>query len=212
MKEIIFSEVNMRVYVLLAEGFEELEALTPVDYLRRLDVEVVTLSCGPELTVRGAHGIPVVADRLVAQVLADEGFTATADRQVVVVPGGMPGAANVAGCQDACQLIGAVASAAGLVTALCAAPVVVLSRLGLLKGKKFTCYPTMEAQLEQWGGPDWKELTAGCTYTGSRVEVDGNLITAAGPGTAEEFSLVLAQRLVGDTAAAGLASSALFRS
>ena len=59
MKEIIFSEVTMSVYVLLAEGFEELEALTPVDYLRRLDVAVETLSCGPELTVRGAHGIPV---------------------------------------------------------------------------------------------------------------------------------------------------------
>ena len=201
----------MSVYVLLAEGFEEIEALTPVDYLRRLDVEVVTLSCGPELTVRGAHCIPVVADRLVAQVLADEGFTATAGRQVVVVPGGMPGAANVAGCQDACQLIGAVASAAGLVTALCAAPVVVLSRLGLLKGKKFTCYPTMDAQLEQWGGPDWKELTAGCTYTGSRVEVDGNLITGAGPGAAEEFSLMLVRRLAGDGAARRLASSALFR-
>ena len=112
MKEIIFSEVTMSVYVLLAEGFEELEALTPVDYLRRLDVAVETLSCGPELTMRGAHGIPVVADRLVAQVLADEGFTATAGQQVVVVPGGMPGAANVAGCQEACQLIGAVAAAA----------------------------------------------------------------------------------------------------
>lgn len=201
----------MRVYVLLAEGFEELEALTPVDYLRRLDVEVMTLSCGQELVVKGAHGIPVVADRLVAQVLADEGFAAKAGQQVVVVPGGMPGAANVAGCREACQLIGSVAAASGLVTALCAAPVVTLAKLGLLKGKKFTCYPTMEAQLEQWAGSDWQSLTAGCTYTGSRVEVDGNLITAAGPGTAEEFALVLAGRLVGDTAAAGLASSALFR-
>lgn len=201
----------MSVYVLLAEGFEELEALTPVDYLRRLDVDVKTLSCGPELTVRGAHGIPVVADKMVEQVLAENDFASRAGQAVVVVPGGMPGAANVAGCQGACQLIGAVAAAAGLVTALCAAPVVVLSRLGLLQGKRFTCYPTMEGQLEQWGGPDWKALTAGSTYTGSRVEQDGNLITAAGPGTAEEFSLVLARQLAGAAAAAGLASSALFR-
>ncbi|MBO5691127.1 MAG: hypothetical protein J6R96_04620, partial [Spirochaetaceae bacterium] len=68
-----------------------------------------------------------------------------------------------------------------------------------------------EAQLEKWGGPQWQELTAGSKYTGSRGEVDGNLFTAAGPGTAEEFALILAQKFVGQEGAQQLASSALFR-
>ena len=129
----------------------------------------------------------------------------------IVVPGGMPGAANVAQCLEARNLISQMMAAGKVVAALCAAPVVALSGLGVLKAKRFTCYPSMEAQLEKWGGPQWQTLTEGCHYTGSRVEVDGNLFTAAGPGTAEEFSLVLAHEFAGHEAATKLASSALFR-
>ena len=196
----------MCVYVLLAEGFEEIEALTPVDYLRRVGVEVYTLSCGESLTVRGSHNIPVVADMMVSGALSREDLG-----DGIVVPGGMPGAANVAQCEAAGKLIAQMMAAGKVVAALCAAPVVTLAKLGILKGKKFTCYPSMEAQLEKWGGPQWQELTAGSQYTGGRVEVDGNLFTAAGPGTAEEFALVLAQKLAGQDGAKQLASSALFR-
>ena len=196
----------MIVYVLLAEGFEEIEALTPVDYLRRVGVEVYTLSCGDSLTVRGSHNIPVVADMMIADVVAKNELP-----DGIVVPGGMPGAANVAQCLEARNLISQMMAAGKVVAALCAAPVVALAGLGVLKAKRFTCYPSMEAQLEKWGGPQWQTLTEGCHYTGSRVEVDGNLFTAAGPGTAEEFSLVLAHEFAGHETATKLASSALFR-
>ena len=167
--------------------------------------------CGKELVVRGSHGISVVADKLVEQVLWSGGLSASGGSAAVVVPGGMPGAANLSQCQAARDLLGRVSDAGGLVAALCAAPVVVLAGWGLLRGRRYTCYPSMETQLEKWGGSDWKELTAGSQYTGSRVEVDGNLITGAGPGAAEEFSLMLVRRLAGDGAARRLASSALFR-
>lgn len=196
----------MSVYVFLAEGFEEIEALTPVDYLRRVGLEVKTLSCGDSLTVRGSHDISVVAD-----MTAEEALKQGQKLEAVIIPGGMPGAANVGKSTAAKELIAQVAGAGKILAAICAAPVVTLASTGLLKGKKFTCYPSMEEQLEQWGGSNWKELTEGCQYTGNRVEVDGNLITGAGPGAAEEFALVLAKTLVGEEAAQKLASSALFR-
>lgn len=196
----------MCVYVLLAEGFEEIEALAPVDYLRRVGVEVRTLSCASELKVTGSHQIPVTADMTVAEAVAIGRLP-----DGLVIPGGMPGAANVAACQDACALIAKMTGEGKVVAALCAAPVVTLAKLGVLKGKQYTCYPSMEKQLEKWGGPQWQELTAGSEYTGGRVTVDGNLFTAAGPGTAEELSLVLAKQFAGDAAAGQLASSALFR-
>lgn len=196
----------MRVYVLLAEGFEEIEALTPVDYLRRAGVEVFTLSCGQSLTVCGAHKIPVVADMMI-----DEALDSVESVDGVVVPGGMPGAANVGQCQAAGRLICSMMGEGKIVAALCAAPIVSLAKLGVLKGRKFTCYPSMELQIEKWGGEEWREATAGSQYTGNRVETDGNLFTAAGPGTAEEFSLILAREFAGEQAAAQLATSALFR-
>lgn len=194
----------MSVYVLLAEGFEEIEALSPVDYLRRVGLDVKTLSCSDSLTVKGSHGIPVVADMMVKEASGQV-------VEAVIIPGGMPGAANVGKSSAAKELIAEVAGEGKLVAAICAAPVVTLASTGLLKGKKFTCYPSMEEQLEQWGGSNWKELTEGYQYTGNRVEVDGNLITGAGPGAAEEFSLTLAKILAGEDAAKKLASSALFR-
>lgn len=199
-------EDGMRVYVLLAEGFEEIEALTPVDYLRRVGVEVLTLSCGQSLSVCGAHKISVVADMMV-----DEALNCDASVDGVVVPGGMPGAANIGQCVAAGKLICSMMREGKVVAALCAAPVVALARLGVLKGRKFTCYPSMELQIEKWGGEGWQEAVAGSLYTGNRVEVDGNLFTAAGPGTAEEFSLILAREFAGEQAAAQLAASALFR-
>ena len=114
------------IYVFLAEGFEEVEALTPVDVLRRAGLPVKTVSVTGVLTVNGAHGVPVVADMVFEEV--KEG-----DAEMIVLPGGLPGATNL----DAHE---------GL-SAICAAPLVYGKR-GLLKGKKVTCYPGFEKYLE----------------------------------------------------------------
>lgn len=197
----------MTAVLFLAEGFEEVEALTPVDYLRRAGVKVVVAACGDSLQVTGSHGITVLADMSVSELSKDTDFVADA----VIVPGGMPGSSNVALCSDATGFIEKVYSSGGIFAAICAAPVVVFARLGLLAGKNYTCYPGMEAQLEKWCGPDWKELSAGAKYTGERCVRDGNLVTAAGPGAAEEFSVQLVRLLAGDSAAENLIAGSILR-
>lgn len=197
----------MAVVVFLADGFEEVEALTPVDYLRRVGVSVVTASCGASLQVCGSHGITVLADSLASAVA--EGKVGAVD--AVVVPGGMPGASNVAECRDALSIVDSVRKDGGFVAAICAAPVVVLARTGLLAGKKYTCYPGMERQLEKWCGPDWEALSVGSDYTGGRCVRDGKLLTAAGPGAAEEFAVELVRLLAGDSAAESLKAGSLLR-
>ncbi|MBO5137875.1 MAG: DJ-1/PfpI family protein [Spirochaetaceae bacterium] len=201
----------MKAFVFFAEGFEEVEALTPVDYLRRAGVEVLMISCGSNLQVTGSHRIKVVAETL-AKDVAEKLVAGTLELpDMVVVPGGMPGAANVAECVDATQLIKAVYDAGGITAAICAAPVVVFAKLGLLTGKNYTCYPGMEQQMEKWAGSKWQNLTAKSKYTGKRCVQDGNLVTAAGPGVAEEFTLALVKLLVGKEVATNLAINAVMR-
>lgn len=200
----------MNVVVFLADGFEEVEALTPVDYLRRVGVNVITASCGEALNVTGSHKITVVADALVADITSDVYSGNIPD--AVIIPGGMPGASNVAECENAVKVINEVYKAGGITAAICAAPVVVFAKLGLLSGKKYTCYPTMEQQLEKWCGSEWLKLTKDAVFTGERCVLDGKLITAAGPGTAEEFAIQLVRSLVGEDAAGKLISGGVMRS
>lgn len=199
----------MKIIVFLAEGFEEIEALTPVDYLRRVGIDVKTASCGKSLEVTGSHGITVIADTLAEQVVEPilQGKLAPA----IIIPGGMPGAANVGECTYAMEIINHSIKAHGLIAAICAAPVVTLAKTGILKNKKFTCYPTMEQQMEKWCGKDWKELSKGSVYTGNRVEIDDNLVTAAGPGAAEEFAIALVNIFAGEEATQKLISGSLLR-
>lgn len=199
----------MTAIVFFAEGFEEVEALTPVDYLRRAGVEVVTAACGGAKQVTGSHGITVCTDVLALDVLKNTVAGSVPD--AVVVPGGMPGAANVAGCEEAVQVIKAVHGAGGITAAICAAPVVVFAKLGLLAGKSYTCYPGMEQQMEKWCGSDGKNLTAKANYTGKRCVQDEKLVTAAGPGTAEEFAVQLVRLLAGEQAAENLIKGSLLR-
>ncbi|MBP5328693.1 MAG: DJ-1/PfpI family protein [Spirochaetaceae bacterium] len=191
----------MKVLVLLAEGFEEIEALTPVDYLRRAGAEVTlaAISGRSESTsgrsesskkVTGSHKITVEADCRIADVNASE-------FDMVICPGGMPGSSNIAASAKAADVIRKINSKNGFVAAICAAPVVVLAPLGLLKEKKFTCYPGMENAIEQFVGQNWKELTAGATHSKDRVVQDGKTITAGGPGVAEEFALKLVEVFFG---------------
>jgi protein deglycase len=175
--------------VLLADGFEEVEAITPIDYLRRAGVEVTILGVTGK-TVSGAHGIKVEAD------LGTAVFNG--DYDCVVVPGGGRGADNIAASPAAVYLIKRHFAAGALIAAICAAPAVVLhSACGILEGRRYTCYPGMEAGIE------------GATFTEDRVVVDGRLITSRAAGSAGEFSRAIVEALVGKTEADSLAKKLL---
>ena len=141
------------IYVFLAEGFEEVEALTPVDVLRRAGLPVKTVSVTGVLTVNGAHGVPVIADMVFEEVKE-------ADTEMIVLPGGLPGATNLDAHKGLSDLIMAFAEAGKPLSAICAAPLVYGKR-GLLKGKKATCYPGFDKYLD------------GADYTAALVQNDG---------------------------------------
>ena len=165
----------MKIAILLANGFEEIEALTPLDVLRRAGVDVETIGIGAEI-ITGAHNIQVVADITDAEANAE-------DYDGVIFPGGMPGAVNLDAAEFTDKIIDAVKSKNGIIAAICAAPLV-LGRRGLLEGKKATCYPGFEEELK---GADVLSLS---------VVADGNIITARGMGVALEFSKVLTSIIV----------------
>ena len=174
------------VYLLLAEGFEECEALVPLDLLRRAGVEVKTVSVSGSPTVVGAHGIAVWAD------LLPEGAEEAA--RMVILPGGMPGSLNLDASPVTDRLLAATVEAGGHLAAICAAPLV-LGRRGLLRGLRATCYPGFEGEL------------TGAVATGERVVTDRNVTTAIGMGAAEEFGRELCRLLCGEDAADGVLAS-----
>lgn len=171
-----------RLAVLLAEGFEEVEAVTPIDFLRRSGIEVVIAGVA-SATVRGSHGIAVVADREAVD-LSDE------ELDGILLPGGMPGAANLAASQVVERLVRAMVSSGKLVAAICAAPAKVLAPLGVLSGRRATCFPGDEVSFAQ--DVDFSE---------ERVVRDGNLITSRGAGTAAEFAEEIVRYFRGEDAA-----------
>ena len=187
-----------KAIVLLADGFEEVEAVTPIDYLRRAGVEVTTAAIADSLTVKGRWGgLKVTADTPLADALAEFAKEGTGDWDAIIVPGGMPGAQNIAASEEAGSLIKKMAAKGRLICAICAAPAVVLFPLGLLSGKKFTCYPGME---EKVSGGEWSDR---------RVVVDGNIITSRGAGTAGEFAIAIIEKLLDEAAAKKIANAVL---
>ena len=167
---------NDMIAVLLADGFEEIEALTPVDMLRRAGAEVVTVGISSSIAT-GSHGIKVVCDRTAEQTDPE-----TID--AVIFPGGMPGALNLDASPYTDKVIDAVMRKGGRIAAICASPLI-LGRRGLLVGKKATCYPGFEPELK------------GATPTGGAVETDGNITTGRSMGTALEFAKELTALLCG---------------
>jgi protein deglycase len=167
-----------RVLVPLAPGFEEIEALTIIDILRRGEVTVVTASLGGT-AVEAAHGVTVMADKTLDQALQD-----TYD--MVVLPGGMPGASNLNEDPRVHEILRKMADSGKFAGAICAAPIV-LAKAGLLKGKKVTSYPGF---IDKMDLPD-------TTYTGGPVECDGKVVTGRSPGTAMDFALTLVGLLQG---------------
>ena len=184
--------MSTRVLVPLAEGFEEIEAITIVDVLRRGGVEVVTASLG-DRTVTGAHGIKVGADTTLDRADEVGGFNA------IVLPGGLPGAEHLRDDPRVRAAIESMIGRGGTVAAICAAPIA-LEAAGVLGGRRATAYPGFETQL----------VSAVETPT-DRVVEDGPIITSRGPGTALEFATALVERFVDKETADGLREGMLLK-
>lgn len=153
-------------YVFLADGFEELEALAPVDMMRRAKLEIKTVGVtGSEVT--GSHSITVKADILLDEVKPEE-------IEGVILPGGIPGTLNLEKSQGVIDAVKYAYENEKIVAAICAAPSI-LGHLGYLEGRKATCFPSFETELK------------GAEYTAAHTETDGNVITAKGAGCAVEF-------------------------
>lgn len=165
------------ICIFLATGFEEVEALFPLDILRRGGLSVKTVSVMGEPTVTGAHGVPVVADCLIEDLNE-------ADIEMIVLPGGLPGATNLDAHAGLDALVRSFASAGKPLAAICAAPMVYGKR-GLLKGKKATCYPGFDKFLE------------GAEYTGNMVEIADNFILGKGPAAAYMFGFAILEKFAG---------------
>ena len=163
--------------VILAEGFEELEAVAPVDVLRRAGVRIM-LAGLTDRRVKSSRNIVVESDILLRDLVEMP--------DAVILPGGVPGATNLARSEEVAELVKKMNAAGKIVAAICAAPAVVLAPLGILDGKKATCYPGGES-----------DFSSKTIFSKERVAVDGNIITSQGPGTALEFAHVIAARLAG---------------
>ncbi len=163
------------IAILLEEGFEEIEAIVPIDVLRRLDFTLVL--AGRTARIAGAHSVNIEMNLLISE-LKPENFDA------VILPGGMPGSTNLRDNPDVIKLVADMYNAGKLVAAICAAPIV-LAEAGIVKGKRCTGYP-MDML---------KEALSDADYTGERVEQDGNIITGKGPGAAFEFAVAIASYL-----------------
>lgn len=178
------------VYLFLADGFEEIEALAPLDLLRRAGIDTVTVGIGKKM-ISGAHKINVEADITDSELVIDK-----KDLQMIILPGGMPGTLNL----DASAVVhGAIDTAIdtnSYIAAICAAPSILGAR-GLLCGKEAISYPGFEEKL------------VGAKISDKRVAVDGKIITAAGMGVATEFGLTLVALLCGEEKALSLCEAVI---
>ena len=176
--------------VILADGFEEVEAVTPIDYLRRAGIKVVVAGLGGREIV-GGHGMEFTADAVLDEIDSE-------DFDCVLVPGGGGGSKAIAADQTAVKFIKRQAGKGRLVAAICAAPALVLGQAcGMLGGRRFTCYPGME------------NLVPGGRFEASRVVDDGNIITARAAGCAGEFAVAIIRALAGGTKADEVSASVL---
>ena len=182
--------MKKRVILLLAEGFEEVEAVTPIDYLRRAGIDVTVAAAGENTAVTGSHGIKLSADALLGGLFGG-GKPDLSGWDAVILPGGLPGAVNLAASEAVQGLLKEMAAQGKLVCAICASPARVLAPLGLLKGKNFTCYPGEEKNIAA-------PVLAEASLKTDRVVEDGKLITSRGAGTAAEFACAIIERLAGE--------------
>jgi len=178
-------------FLFLAEGFEEIEALTAVDVLRRAGIDVKTVSITSALQVTGAHGVTVTADLIFDNTLFS-------NPKWLILPGGMPGAVNLFECAPLQGLLRRQAdSKDGKIAAICAAPAVVLGRLGLLEGHKATCYPGFENEIK------------GAKVVSDPVVVDGGFVLGNGPANALIWALHIVREEKGMDIAESVANGML---
>ncbi len=178
------------IYMFLANGFEEIEALCPLDLLRRAGLSVTTVGIGGD-TVVGAHGITVGAD-------IPDTLYRDASPDMIILPGGMPGTSNLDVSRTVESALRAAYSKNAYIAAICAAPMI-LGKRGYLEGKRAVCFPGFEEYLSGAILPTDR----------TRVVTDGRIITAAGMGVALEFGLALVQALKGEEAATALRAAVL---
>ncbi|OQX29374.1 MAG: hypothetical protein B0D92_04070 [Spirochaeta sp. LUC14_002_19_P3] len=181
---------QVKTVLFLADGFEEVEAVTAADYLRRANIEVIIAGVGTK-TPTGSKGITISTDL--------DASSLSGDFDGVILPGGMPGAVNLSNSPVVEKFCRTLMEHGKLVAAICAAPVVALERFGLLHHRKFTCYPGYEKQAKTG------------IFLEDRVVIDKNLITSRGPGTAGEFAIELIRYLTDTPTAEQIAGAALLK-
>ena len=167
--------MTKKALVILAEGFEEIEAVTSIDILRRSGVEV-TIAGLNNFKMMGTSGITIIADRTMEAI--------TPDFDACILPGGLPGAKNIASSEKVKSLILEMNTQGKIIAAICASPAIVLAPWGILDNKKATCYPGMNKNF----GPK-------TTYVEENVIIDGNIITSQGPATSLLFALKIVEEL-----------------
>jgi len=182
----------MNVIVFLAEGFEEVEALTVVDYLRRVKpITVDMIAIGDSLLVSGSHHIEVKADKHIDDLANHDAYEA------VIIPGGMPGAAHLRDDQRVIKIVREMNEVGKLVAAICAGPIV-LEKATIIDGKKMTSFPGFEKDFPN------------SIYLADAVVRDKNIITSRGPGTAVDFALEIVTILAGEKEAETLRKNILY--
>lgn len=164
------------IHILLAAGFEEIEAITTIDILRRLGLEVQTCSVTGTRLIQGAHGVPVMVDSLFRKNTVSE-------TDCIVLPGGMPGTRNLWASETLRKSLVAHNQNGMTIAAICAAPMI-LGQLGILKGRHATCYPGFEKYLE------------GAEVVDENVVIDGNIVTGRGPAAAKDFAFAIASKFL----------------
>lgn len=168
-------------YIFLAPGVEEIEATATIDALRRADIPVVAVAVDTTLLIKGATGQTIMADSLLSDI-------DTREADWLIVPGGMPGAPNLHASKTVSDMLLAHFAKGGRIASICAGPAMVLAPLGILKGKKATCYPGIGNMIEAGGG----------VYEKVPVVTDGNIITSEGPGTTLKFAKAIISATAGN--------------
>lgn len=193
-----------KVFLFIADGFEEVEAVTPFDYLRRCDADLTLVGVGAKV-IRSSRGLAVTCDITLSELIG-EGADAkknaeqlAADTALAIVPGGLPNSRTLSESIELRYFITETVKRGGLIAAICAAPALVLGGWGLLDRKQFTCYPGMGEDLSTK------------PVTGARVVRDGQFVTACGAGAAEEFAFALVDALYGEKKLSELKSSIVAR-
>ena len=169
--------MSKKAIILLATGFEEIEAVTVVDILRRAGIEIISAGVD-SMSIIGSHGIGVAADKKLKDIKPDA--------DAVILPGGMPGAMHLHNSSEVNNFIKEMNARGALIAGICAAPSVVMAPIGILDNKRATCYPG-----------DQIDFAKSTKYQDKPVVVDGNIITSQGPSTAMEFSFAIVEKLIG---------------